>query len=440
MQMRFLSFTVFLIGCGGSGSGGPPAGPHAMGTITVIEAHATNGGNATSTVAAGFIPDAATAAPQCTKTVAGCEVTLAPNCGNTCGAKQYCAFDAGCAATCKPVCDSTCADNEECYFPTPTTSGCRQRQSFDAGTLTLSGTTTPVTLFPPYSFKGIDSGSLFNDGAALSVVASGAASAGYQTFSESFTATHLFRTEPGLDKLGITDVFGTGNIPIRWSVGQDTILVTATVIAKSGKPGTFSCKADDTTGKFDVPREAIMAVLAANDPLDKLTLAVTRNKVQSIYDLGTMGMVPDGEVQPVGWLDLATSSTETTAFEGCANDEQVCGNVCVNTSTNAHCGSCDNACASGDSCMTDTCSGAAACQSCFNTASTGSGACASAYAACTNNADCALLQSCILACTDSTCQQNCVNAHPNSLTLYNMGPNCICQTGCTTECSSECGG
>jgi len=411
-----------------------------MGTITVIEAHATTGGNATSTVAAGFIPDAATAAPRCTRTVAGCEVMLAPDCSNTCGAKQYCAFDAGCKATCKPVCDSTCADNEECYFPTPTTSGCRQRQSFDAGTLTLSGTTTPVTLFPPYSFKGIDSGSLFNDGAALSVTATGAASAGYRSFSESFTATHLFRTEPKLDKLGITDVFGAGNIPIRWSAGQDTILVTATVIAKSGKTGTFTCKADDTTGKFDVPREAIKAVLAANDPLDKLTLAVTRNKLQSIYDLGTMGMIPGVEVQPVGWLDLATSSTETTAFEGCGNDEQVCGNVCVNTSTNAHCGSCDNACASGDTCMTDTCSGPAACQSCFNTASTGSGTCASAYAACTNNADCAALRTCILACTDGTCQQNCVNAHPNSLTLYNMGPNCICQTGCPTECSSECSG
>ena len=438
--MRFLSFTAFLIACGGSGSGddGPPTGPHAMGAITVIEAHATSGGNATSTVAAGFIPDAATTAPTCTKTVAGCEVALVPNCGNTCGMKQFCTFDAGCAATCKPICDSTCADNEECYFPTPTTSGCRARQNFDAGTLTLSGTTTPVTLFPPYSFKGIDSGSLFNDGASLSVAASGAATAGYQSFSESFTATHLFRTEPGLDKLGITDVFGTGNIPVRWTAGQDTILVTATVIAKSGKAGTFTCKADDTTGMFDVPRDAIKAVLAANDPLDKLTLAVTRNKLQSIYDLNTMGMLSDAEVQPVGWLDLATSSTETTAFEGCDSGQQVCGNACVDTSTNAHCGSCTNACASGDTCETDTCSGPAACETCANAAATGT--CASAFAACTNNADCAVLKSCIAACTDSTCEQTCANAHSASIALYNMGPNCICQTGCPTECSAECSG
>jgi hypothetical protein len=236
-------------------------------------------------------------------------------------------------------------------------------------------------------------------------------------------------------------VFGTGNIPIRWSAGQDTILVTATVIAKSGKIGTFTCKADDTAGTFDVPREAIKAVLVANDPLDKLTLAVTRNKLQSIYDLGTTGMLAGVDIQPVGWLDLATTSTETTAFEGCGAGEQVCSNVCVNTSTNAHCGSCTNACASGDSCMTDTCSGPAACQSCFNMASTGTGVCASAYAACTNNADCAALKTCLVGCgTDGTCQQNCVNAHPNSLTLYNMGPNCICQSGCPTECSSECSG
>jgi hypothetical protein len=50
------------------------------------------------------------------------------------------------------------------------------------------------------------------------------------------------------------------------------------------------------------------------------------------------------------------------------------------------------------------------------------------------------LRSCLQACTDGTCQQNCVNAHPNALTLYNMGPNCICQTGCPVECSSECSG
>ncbi|MEO8846171.1 MAG: hypothetical protein ABI591_04835 [Kofleriaceae bacterium] len=442
--MRFATITFgllagFLAACSGSDSGGPPTGPHAMGAITVIEAHATTGGNATSTIAAGFIPDAATAAPVCTKTIAGCEVMLAPDCNGTCGAKQFCTFDQGCTATCKPICDATCSDTEECYFPTPTTSACRQRQSFDAGTLTLSGTTTPVTLFPPYSFKGIDSGSLFNDGAELAVTATGAgAGAGYLGFTESFTATHVFRTEPSLDKLGISDIFGAGDVPIRWTAGQDDITVTATVIAVSGKAGTLTCKGDDTTGKFDLPRQAIKAVLATGDTLGSLTVAVTRNKVHSIYDLSTTGTVPDGDVQAVGWLDLATSSTETTSFAGCSNDQQVCDNACVDVSTNAHCGSCGNACASGDSCATDTCSGPAACNACFNTVSTGNGVCASAYAACTNDADCTVLKTCLAACTDATCQQTCVTAHPNSVTLYNMGPNCICSSGCPTECSAAC--
>ncbi|MEO6775385.1 MAG: hypothetical protein ABI467_20650 [Kofleriaceae bacterium] len=412
-----------------------------MGEITIIEAHATTGGNATSTIAAGFIPDAAMAATVCTQTVAGCEVTLAPDCNGTCGAKQFCAFDQDCKAACKPVCDATCSDNEECYFPTPTTSACRQRQSFDAGTLTVSGTTTPVTLFPPYSFKGIDSGSLFNDGAALAVTAAGAgAGAGYLGFTESFTATNIFRTEPALDKLGITDIFGAGDIPIQWSAGQDDVLVTATVIANSGKVGTLSCKADDTTGKFALPRQAIKAVLATGDSLGSLTIAVTRRKLTSVYDLGTTGTLPGVEIQPVGWLDLATSSTETTSFMGCGDNEQVCDNACVETSTNAHCGSCDNACASGDSCATDTCSGPTACNSCFAAASTGSGVCASAFSACTNDADCSALRTCILACatTDTTCQQTCVNAHSGSITLYNMGPNCICSAGCPTECNGAC--
>jgi hypothetical protein len=444
MQMRIATITfVVLAGCGGSGSGSgdPPMGPHAMGSITVLEAHATTGGNATSTVAAGFIPDAATAPPVCTQTVAGCEVMLAPSCNGTCGTKQYCAFDDTCKASCKPICDAMCSDTEECYFPTPTTSACRARQSFDAGTLTLSGTTTPVTLFPPYSFKGIDSGSLFNDGAQLSVTATGAGTgAGYLGFTESFTATHVFRTEPALDKLGITDIFGNGDIPIRWSAGQDAITVTATVVANSGKVGTLVCKVDDSTGKFDLPRQAIKAVLASGDSLDHLTVAVTRSKLSSIYDLTTTGMLPGVDIQPVGWLDLATSSTETTSFEGCSDNQQVCGNACVDTNTNAHCGSCDNACASGDSCETDKCSGPTACMSCFTAASTGNGACAAAYAACTNNADCSALKTCLAACadTDTTCQQTCVNAHSASLDLYNMGPNCICSSGCPIECSSEC--
>lgn len=441
MQMRIATTFLFLAACSGSDSGDPPTGPHALGQITVIEAHATTGGNATSTIVAGFIPDAASSAPVCTMAVAGCEVMLAPDCHGTCGTKQFCTFDQGCSPMCKPICDATCSDTEECYFPTPTSSACRQRQSFDAGTLTLSGTTTPVTLFPPYSFKGIDSGSLYNDGAELAVTATGAGTgAGYLGFTESFTATHVFRTSPALDKLGITDVFGAADLPIQWTSGQDDITVTATVIAASGKVGTLTCKADDTTGKFALPRQAIKAVLATGDSLGSLTVAVTRKKLHAVYDLTTTGTLPGTDIQPVGWLDLATSSTETTSFAGCDDNQQVCDNACVDTSTNAHCGSCENACASGDFCETDKCSGPTACNSCFNTASTGSGVCASAFSACTNNSDCSALKTCFLACanTDSTCQQTCANAHPDSITLFNMGPNCICSSGCPTECSAEC--
>jgi hypothetical protein len=411
-----------------------------MGSIVVSEAHAVTGGTASSTVAASFIPDAATLPAKCTQTVAGCELALVPDCGGTCGDHMACGFDTSCTAKCQRICDAQCSATQECYFPTATTSACRDRQSFDAGTLTLSGTTTPVTLFPPYSFAGVSTGSLYADGAALGVVASGASTAGYTSFTESFSATHVFRTSPGLDKLGISDVFGAGDLPIAWTPGEDDITITATTTSSTGVPATLTCKGDDKSGKFALPRQAITAALKGKS-LKTLTVSVTRSKTQATYDIATMGMLSGEDIQPTGWLEASTSSTETTSFAGCENNQTVCGNTCVDTqSSAANCGSCGNACASGDTCDNGTCAGASACNSCVMSASTGAGACASAANACTANADCSALKTCLEACTDSTCSQNCANAHMTGLTIYNSWSNCICQTGCTTECASECGG
>lgn len=429
-----------LAACGGGG-GDPPTGPHALGAITIGEAHASTGGSATASVAAGFAPDAdgAGVARECSREVAGCRIAETPDCGSTCGADEHCTFDADCGSVCERNCDAQCGAGEECYFPTPDSPACRARQTFDAGVISITGTTTPVTLFPPYEFDGVDDGSLYLDGAELTFTAAGATGAGYEAFEQTLTATHLLRSDPPLDQLGVVAVFGSGDIPIDWTAGEDDIKIAAALTGVDGSFASVTCDADDSAGHFDFPREAIDAALDGAG-LDRVSIAITRSRTKSIYDVATVGELPRTTIQPTGWLELATSSSESATFEGCDDGQQVCDDACIDTSSDrANCGDCDHACPGVDICVQSTCSGTTSCNACVEDASTG-GACTSAYNACTNNTECNAFRTCVQGCTTSTCQQNCANAHPDGLDLYNAWGSCICNTACDLECQAACGG
>jgi hypothetical protein len=168
-----------------------------------------------------------------------------------------------------------------------------------------------------------------------------------------------------------------------------------------------------------------------------LSLAVTRTDKRSIYDLATKGSIAGVEIQPTGWLELSTSSTESATLQGCSGDEQVCGNTCVDvTRSEQNCGSCGHACGGQDVCEQGTCSGANACTTCINASSGSGGTCGQ----CTANAACNTLRACIQNCTDSTCQNQCATtAGQPAVEVYNQWAGCICNTACDPECQSECG-
>ncbi|MGE0550583.1 MAG: hypothetical protein AB7R00_26195, partial [Kofleriaceae bacterium] len=375
---------------------------------------------------------------RCVQEVAGCEIQLTPDCGAPCGSREYCTWSETSQPMCKRACDASCGPNEECYIPTPTTTGCRQIQSFDAGSITLSGTTTPVTLFPPYSFSGLTTGALYTDGAMVTATAGGAANAGYTAFTESFSATDVIRTNPPIHQLGVGDVFGTGNLPIRWIAGTDSVEISATVVGYSSNTGsvvaTVTCKADDSKGAFDFPRQAITAGLEGST-LDSLSISVTRKKQRMVFDVATKGAIAGVEIQPTGWLELATTSTETAELEGCDSGQQVCGNTCVDLDTSEqHCGSCGNACAGSDTCSYGTCSGANACSTCITASSDPGDACG----ACAADAGCAALKTCFGNCQTQECDDQCWETYASSQELYQQWFDCICYQQCDIQCSSVC--
>ena len=428
----------FTTGCPSGDDDDVPDGPHALGVITIGEVHASSGGTSSASVVAGFVPDAAEVAPTCTRQVAGCELPDPPDCGGPCGANEACAHDSGCQSVCRRICDAQCGAGEECYFATFDSPACRPRQTFDAGTITLTGTTTPVTLFPPYGFAGVEEGSLFLDGAELIATATGANTAGLAGFEQAFTATRLLRTQPPLHQLGLLQVFGTGDIPIQWIAGDDEVRITATITPTAGATRVITCTAVDGDGRYDLPRAAIDAVLDGAG-LDDISIAVTRHKSKMAYDLATLGELAGRLVQPTSWLEVSTTSTESAAFAGCDGDEQLCTDACVDTSyDNANCGGCGDACAASDFCQQSTCSGPAACDSCVNTVSSGNGTCAASYNACTNDAACQALRTCLNACPTNECVQTCFADHPEGQAGYSAWVDCICNVGCDPECQDAC--
>jgi hypothetical protein len=507
MKLRLLSFLAVpaaaaVVACvsiacsgsssapgGGNGNGGGDGGispsdpPHALGVIMLGETHVPAGGSATPIVSAAFAPDS-TKLSACSTTVAGCTIPMLPKCDgpsgvSACPTGQACVLGDDCLPKCQAVCTLTCGSDEECYFATPTSPACRKREDFNAGALAFAGTTTPITLYPPYAFTGETSGAPFLAGAQIEVQGSGATVAGFDKFDETFHATTFVQTVPALDKLPLSQVWGAGPIPVGWAPGADSIVVDVT-----GPQGTAECPADDASGHFDVPRAVVQAVTGTSS--QELSISVTRKRVETKKDGHTKGTLSTATVQPVGFLQLVTTSSESASFAGCSAGQTMCGDhcadltfsatdcgacghactggaycssgvcvggtttcsgtltmcngLCVDTTTSAtNCGSCGHVCGSGQTCAGSVCSGGTTttCATCASTAE--SGTCATQYAKCQSNTSCTALGTCIGGCAagDTTCRDNCYNANSAGYTDLSTLQSCICTTACSSSCTGD---
>jgi hypothetical protein len=268
------------------------------------------------------------------------------------------------------------------------------KTSFDAGAIAISGATTPITLYPPYAHDDLAPGAPFVTGAKLEVQASGATGAGFESFDETFTGTKLVVASPSLAKLSKASVFGPGALPIGWAPGADEIWVTV-----SGEGGSLRCKADDAKGHFDVPREALKTALGH---ATTLSVSLARERTELKKGLKTKGEIEGAVVRPVGWLALTTTSIETASFQ-CSGAE--CGGVTTTP-----------------------------CQDCRTTL------CKTEYDACSADATCPSLRTCLDACTDTGCRTSCFAKWPEPAAKAKNGAlyKCQCFMRCATECTAEC--
>jgi hypothetical protein len=171
---------------------------------------------------------------------------------------------------------------------------------------------------------------------------------------------------------------------------------------------------------------------------------VTRERDTWDKSVSTHGTLTTATVQPVGWLDLATASTESASFEGCSDPtETMCPDGCYDTQTDEyHCGSCTVVCAANEVCQSGQCTSSTTtetCQSCETTAE--SGTCASQMSACEGDGgQCSDYESCVQACTagDTTCESTCESDYPTGYADFSSFADCICFTACESECATEC--
>jgi hypothetical protein len=337
----------------GAADGGTPADvPHAHATIVLGEVHTAGGlGQSTPIVAASFVPDTSAQPDACALEIGGCEVVTVPDCGGTCLAGELCQMGPTCAPTCVATCDLACGEGEECYFPVPGSPACRTLETFDAGALSFSGTTVPLTLFPPYQFAGDVTGALALPGQEITVHASGATGAGFAAFDRSFVATELLVTS--IDEITMEQAYGPGALPVRWQPGSHEVRVTLTVAGVAGGYGVVTCDAPDT-GTFDVPRAAIAAAVSADEP-SSIHLDVARRAVALHTDAMTTGALLQATVQPVGWVELVSSSSESITIQGCSG-LAFCGGACVDTqSDETNCGACNVVCGPTQTCSLGDC-------------------------------------------------------------------------------------
>lgn len=427
--------------------------PHSLGTIVLGEAHSAGTSKSTPIVSATFIPDALLG-KACTKKLNdACTIAEVPKCTKVtssstgCNSNELCSFDTSCKAVCKPmaVCETSCEADEVCKATGTGTSGtgtangtCVKVGSFDAGPLAFSGTTTSITMFPPYSFEGTGSGAPFLGGAELHVQASGATDAGFEKFDEKFTATTFLQTTPSLSKITRDKVFGTGALPVAWAPANDTILITV-----SGAGGSATCKVQDSLGKYDVPRSVIKAAQGdgtTSSSGSSISLSVARQRKEVKKDKHAKTSLDMLTVQPDGWLELITLSTESASYQGCSSGQDMCGDTCTDvTYDSQNCGACGNKCSVGQSCYNGACSGGSSsgtggtsCTTCRSNAKVGS--CSTYNTTCNADSSCNNLSYCASSCTTASCISSCESSYPAGVTKWNPLKSCL-----SSYCSSSCG-
>ncbi len=342
------------------------APPHALGTIVLGESRTSETGDSSPLISASFVPDAKLT-KSCTKKVGVCELAEVPKCmtGSVqgCGAGEVCTFDDDCTAKCVKTCTKACGAGEACYFTGKKTgsgtaaqeeTACKKKDRFDAGALAFAGTTQSITMFPPYAITPNGNGAPFMARSEIRVQATGGSSAGFEKFDEKFTSTTFLETDPPLREIPRSEIFGSGAVTIGWIAGEDTVYLTA-----SGPGGVAKCPADDKAGSFDLPRAVIREVSSDSEGTTSgsLSISITRERREVRKDKKAFGELSGGQVvQPQGWLELITRSTETHSFASCGSGQALCDDQCINLqSDSANCGACGKVCPSSYYCSAGTC-------------------------------------------------------------------------------------
>jgi len=339
--------------------GEPETVPHSLGTIILGETRAATTGDSKPIISASFWPDSKLA-KKCTKAVGQCEVTQIPKCvtGTVagCATSEVCTFDDSCQAKCVKTCTKACAASEECVFsptapPEALGMACSKKDRFDAGVISFAGATTSLTLFPPYSITPDGNGAPFMAQVDIRVQATGGTKAGFEKFDEKFKSTTFLQTDPPLNDLSRTAVFGSGPVTVGWVKGEDKVVVSVTGVA-----GTARCAAEDAKGTYEIPRAVLSDVVGTETPgtTPSLSLAVTRERREVKKGKKAFGSLSGGRsVIPNAWVEFVTSSTESHSFQSCQTGYTACGELCVNTNTDPNnCGMCGKKCVS----PTPTCS------------------------------------------------------------------------------------
>jgi len=439
-QIVATGLVAFAFACATNTSGPDPladTSARAQGTITLSASHTPGSSVVSPNVSVSFVPDTSGILTSCgTQEISSCTVTTAPDCKSLgCGTGETCGWDDGCNSACIPACTLSCGQGQKCLRDGNGDQSCVAIQTFDAGPVAISGGTMPITVYPPYGWKGTDEGAPFAPGASLRVQAQGPVGAGFAPFDIGFQATTLMQANPPLDQLDLGTFFGSDDVMLGWVPGSDRVYVSL-----QGAGGSARCLAKDSSGAFSLPRDVINAVIGDSD-VQAVSLSLERVRLDRHQDAKTVGYLDNQTIQPRAWIDVETRSSESLSLEACKSTETSCGAKCVNTdSDHDNCGSCGNSCGTG-SCYQGSCqtSSGGTCSACQTQADSSSGMCASEYASCTGT--CKSLMTCVMGCSgDTTCAQSCLNTYPSGNTsAFQSYFSCLCSSACSSECATQCG-